>query len=485
MNTPFLKLPSGRDMTYQNKKTNVSTIMVRSFAGAIMIFLVIVGVASLFLNQQSLQDSRDIKTQKIHAILSNLIEPVLKIADVTEVRRLLQLASSTDEIYVVVDRVGNILMPDYTKSYLVNSLYTNSVTSIKCEGMHSIYKKIHESGFWINCSRLSHDEHGDLAVGSDKLLSFSRHKSIYISPIILYFSGLSLIVLLLMIGWFRHILYKNLIAPLLTLGNKISEKNLYPLTVNPSNSIIVNSPLEIYEIERAFDRLLGNLQAEHRQRTDSEKKTALFDLAARVAHDIRSPLAVIEMTLIASETEIPEDVVAMQKQAIRNIKEMANGLLESYRNDKLKNSSAASEVTSLVTAIENIISQKKHEWSGLPCNISLECRGNDKLIQTSANDLLRVLSNLLNNAYESLSDTRDIHITLETTSTESKLLIKDSGAGIPEMKINDVLSGLSLRQGGNGLGLSSARKYMESIGGGLELTSSLGLGTQVMLIFTH
>jgi hypothetical protein len=64
-----------------------------------------------------------------------------------------------------------------------------------------------------------------------------------------------------------------------------------------------------------------------------------------------------------------------------------------------------------------------------------------------------------------------------------KIEIKDSGNGIPENKIKQVLIGLSLKHKGKGLGLSSAHKYMNNIKGNLEIFSIENEGTSVNLNF--
>ena len=49
-------------------------------------------------------------------MLSQLIVPSLVISDLSEVRRLLYMASGDEETFLVVDNDGNIVMPDYDKS---------------------------------------------------------------------------------------------------------------------------------------------------------------------------------------------------------------------------------------------------------------------------------------------------------------------------------------------------------------------------------
>ena len=61
--------------------------------------------------------------------------------------------------------------------------------------------------------------------------------------------------------------------------------------------------------------------------------------------------------------------------------------------------------------------------------------------------------------------------------------IKDQGIGISENHIEQVFKrGVSLNKpGGNGLGLSDAKQFVEKIDGGIEIKSSVGQGTEVVI----
>lgn len=139
----------------------------------------------------------------------------------------------------------------------------------------------------------------------------------------------------------------------------------------------------------------------------------------------------------------------------------------------------------LSSQIEAAISLKRQEWQNNPCELEFIIQANAKphWIYAAPNDIKRTLSNLLNNAYESLRDHKKIQIILELDENHQKLHIHDTGSGIPESKMTSVLSGISLKHEGKGLGLSSAILYMSNIGGKLELSSTEGVGTHVALTF--
>lgn len=477
-------------------KLTIKKLIERSFIFSTLTILLITLIGAFYFNKQGLQERRDSNLQKTHEILSNLIAPVLTISDVTEIRRLLQLASSNESTFVVMDNNGGILMPDYAKIYLVKSLIGSNKMAIDCKNLRTVYKSINNNGYWINCSILKNED----LTGHDKnlgvLLSFSADKWLTLSPTMLIFVCVSILTLLYIVIWFRHILYKRLLRPLLLLGSQIVDKSQSPLTASSSIDDIGAAPYEIVEIKLAFEALLKNLQTEYHQRMENDKKAALFDLAAQVAHDIRSPLAVMEMTLHSTSKYILEENVNIQREAIQSVRNIANNLLDRYRKpnvDSARSSVINSDVDDgsiarpvfLSSLIEQVVSQKLFEWKNNSCEINVLINSDTKSICTyvAPNEIKRVISNLLNNAFESLFDKRKIILKLELSNEYLDLHISDSGTGIPADKINAVLTGSSLKHDGDGLGLSSAKRYLESLGGRLQLHSVLGAGTRVTLSF--
>jgi signal transduction histidine kinase len=230
-----------------------------------------------------------------------------------------------------------------------------------------------------------------------------------------------------------------------------------------------------------------------------EKEAALGHLAAEVAHDIRSPLAVLEITASNISNNIQGSQHFILKQAIQSVRDIANNLLEHHRSPKLSFTSENHTKSNsylyddgnierpilLSSLLEMTSSQKRQEWLINPCELDvvISSEAKRKWITGSPNDIKRIISNLLNNAYESLSSHRKINITLTTSNDMLKIEIRDSGNGIPDNIIKHVLNGLSLKHAGKGLGLSSASQYMQNINGSLELFSTLNKGTSISLYF--
>lgn len=104
-------------------------------------------------------------------------------------------------------------------------------------------------------------------------------------------------------------------------------------------------------------------------------------------------------------------------------------------------------------------------------------------------ELKRILSNLLNNAFESLSsvNSRRIWLSLEQERFHVLLSISDSGIGMSEETLRNIgIKGFSLgksdaSESGQGLGVYHAQESLSSWSGSLTFKSKLSEGTTVLL----
>lgn len=99
-----------------------------------------------------------------------------------------------------------------------------------------------------------------------------------------------------------------------------------------------------------------------------------------------------------------------------------------------------------------------------------------------------VLSNTINNSFESFTqnDSGFIEVILDSNEDKIILTVKDSGKGIPlhilsKLGTKGVTFGKEGTQSGNGLGVSHAKQRIEAMGGSYEIQSTEGLGTSVIM----
>jgi len=474
------------------KTQTIRYVIERSFVVACSSILIIMIVAAISFNHNHFQAIRQSSLNEIHDMLSHLLIPELSISNTVEVKRLLKLASTDGKIFSIIDVHGNIFIPDYTKIKLLKMIFHPDFIENSCEELHDIYKHVNGDKYLVNCTSLYDDSLGGHNQNLGALISFSQQRWSYFSSLMAYFALVGFMILLLLFMWFRSILQKKLLKPLLVLENVISQ------STNAENSGVFFekmgiAPVEIITIKNAFENMMYKLQTEHKQRLEIEKKTVLLELAAHVAHDIRSPLAVMEMELANKKKDKTESNHTVLRAAIQQVRDIANNLLSRYRHvtpdqepqEVIQDDGNHHCSLLFYNLLEGSVLNKIQEWCNDTIQLNLHASEMAKYFEIHAAPakIRSILSNLFNNAYEACNGTGKIQVNLEINNHFLQLNILDHGVGIPFDSIPDVLAGKSLKHSGNGLGLSTAKKYVESLGGELSIFSKHGEGTNVMLSF--
>ena len=239
---------------------------------------------------------------------------------------------------------------------------------------------------------------------------------------------------------------------------------------------------EFEELAASFERLLDNLRKREVDVAGSSRHKALGELAASVAHDIRSPLSALNI-VTASLRDLPEAKKSLLYSAIARINQIADDLLNVHRQEK----SVENSPGTLSEMIGEIVTEKRLQISALRRDItvrtSLEILGNYKLGCPPA-DFQRVLSNLITNSIEAINGDGVVSIRGEMDDVFVRIFIEDSGPGIPPQVLDKLgVQGISFgKAGGNGLGLLNAFRSVRSWGGNVLIESRMGEGTGVCLV---
>lgn len=248
---------------------------------------------------------------------------------------------------------------------------------------------------------------------------------------------------------------------------------------------------EVARIGQKFDHLLEALEDAQKEILATEKARALGSIASQVAHDIRSPLAVLDVAMDSVQADLPEDIRSMLRNAIGRIRDIANDLRTEHSGAyqaipkavALEDSPAIHPLSSLV---EQVVSEKRLQHS-TKLKVEIEAQLGKEIygvfVKVPATDFKRALSNLIDNAVESLPGTGKVVLRISTADGRALLTVTDTGKGIPE----ELLARIGERgfthgkSSGSGLGFYQARCTVERQGGTLNIRSKMGIGTTVEL----
>lgn len=253
-------------------------------------------------------------------------------------------------------------------------------------------------------------------------------------------------------------------------------KNLAKSLKSNSNFKSENSIEEINYLAQE----INSWQLKLEQMKSDENSIKLGKIAAQVAHDIRSPISVIDM-LINDAPNFPEERTLILRHALQRIEDISNNFLAQYKSPSEKEEITREYIPEI---LENMISEKRIQYGHR--NIEFVLTIEDTISSFSwvhAGDFKRVLSNLINNAIESISNSGTVKVNLFALENSLRIEIIDNGCGIdnemlPKIKAGGISVG---KKYGSGLGLSHAIKKIKEWNGTLEITSQVRVGTAISI----
>lgn len=209
------------------------------------------------------------------------------------------------------------------------------------------------------------------------------------------------------------------------------------------------------------------------------------DFVANISHDLRTPIATIQLlveTLQAGAMEKPKkrtkllDGIASQTLTLQQLAQelMDLSMIESGRMPLRLVETPLSHI--IDPAIARLMSQIERQHLQL-------VRQYDPHLQVlaDAESLQRVLQNLLHNAIKFTPEGGVVAIGARATPDEVQVFVRDTGPGIPPEHLDRIFERFyktdsSRTSGGSGLGLAIARHIVEGHGGRIWAESAPGEG---------
>lgn len=216
----------------------------------------------------------------------------------------------------------------------------------------------------------------------------------------------------------------------------------------------------------------------HRQ----EKLSALGQLAAGVAHEIRNPLTSMkgytEFLLIDEKDEARRehfDIILYEIERVNDIVEEFM-LLAKPKTDLLA-------VKNINTIISNTLSLFMYELKKMKVDLVFKTDAAELLVLCDEQRLKQVFINFVKNSVEAMPFGGKLTVTVEKQDDFAKITVKDTGIGIPKdnlSKIGDPF--FTTKENGTGMGLMISFKIIQSHNGKLEIDSKENEGTTLTVL---
>ncbi|MGE0449534.1 MAG: nitrogen regulation protein NR(II) [Vicinamibacterales bacterium] len=233
-------------------------------------------------------------------------------------------------------------------------------------------------------------------------------------------------------------------------------------------------------------------QMEERERL-RDRLASLGEMAAGIAHELKNPLAGIEVMAGLLRRQVPDSPAAQSLLAdILSEAKLANAIvvemLEFVRPVRLQ-----LEQTDVATILQQSLTNAEGKVPRRETRISLELSPALLPIDGDASQLCQVFSNLLTNAFEAVNGTGHVTVRAAVEATDHEdgsnesaghspmvvVDVIDDGPGIPADLSDRIFNPFfTTKTTGSGLGLPIVRKIVDAHDGRLDLSSESGRGTR-------
>lgn len=228
-------------------------------------------------------------------------------------------------------------------------------------------------------------------------------------------------------------------------------------------------------------KLLGNFMDDSftklAQALDNEVK-----IAAQVVHDIRSPLAALEM-IIKRLPEVEESKRILLRDALVHIRDIANNLEKTASS---KDDNDALRATQIAVLVDHLLSEKQVSLQNEKINFekSFHPEAYSFFISTVPSVMRRILTNVINNSCEAINEEGGlIKLSLNKVNEDIIIKVTDTGSGIPREKIESIfIRGFTTKSSGSGLGLYHAKENILNWNGNIGVNSIPSGGTEISIV---
>ena len=308
---------------------------------------------------------------------------------------------------------------------------------------------------------------------ANRLLSFDEHTSLCGLPIGMFVDPLDMPLI--------H-------ASLNKICCRQSDTESVQLSIHSSNNVQIPVEIALFyfpdedqSLVQLTIRDVSNRKEAEESMIQSEKLSVIGELSAGILHEIRNPLTSIKgfLQLMQTTEKLNQDYLDIIMREIEQIEKITSELLY-FTKPKSEHFSQVD--------LSNIVNETLQLFESQAVNLNtqmiLDSDGASHFILGDKTQLKQVFVNLIKNALEAIHGHGTITIRLTSSEQYEKVLIQDTGSGIPQHIFNNLgKSFFTTKETGTGLGLMVTYTIVKNHKGTVNVTSKEHCGTTFHLNF--
>lgn len=301
----------------------------------------------------------------------------------------------------------------------------------------------------------------------------------------------AILLILVVTSFILHLwIYRSVVTPLNKL--KLATQNIKAGNFDFEMPAVANN--ELGEVCRDFEemRLILKQSSEDKIHSDMEEK----ELIRNISHDLKTPLTAIKgyvEGILDGIADTPQKQEKYLKTIANKVNDMDKLIDELTIYSKLDTNRVPYSFAKLNLKgyFDDCCEEIRMDLEAQGIDLEYRCHaGNDVLIVADAEQLKRVINNIISNSVKYTEPSRKGKISIDVYDERdyAHIVIADNGKGIGVSELPRIFerfyrtdSSRNSRQGGSGIGLAIVKKIMEDHKGKIWAESVEGEGTTMHL----
>ena len=291
------------------------------------------------------------------------------------------------------------------------------------------------------------------------------------------------LVLLAISGGFSHWALRRSLQPLSALANSAAAISPSKWKLNPPEE--ARDTLELEPLTHAMTSMLHGL---HRAFTQQR------DFIANAAHELKTPVAILKSTLqsLLHRPRTSDEYRAGLEEALDDmarLEKLMHSMLRLARAEQWASGNLRRDLAPVDIGMTCQVAMERLQAVAQQHEVKIEFTANGSIrLPADADDLELVWSNLLENAIRFSPAGETVRINVRSNGNRGYVEVADKGPGIPASQLPHIFERFhrgdpsrARDTGGYGLGLAISKALVEAYGGTIELQSSPGEGTRMIV----
>lgn len=268
----------------------------------------------------------------------------------------------------------------------------------------------------------------------------------------------------------------------------ILKENKYAVFVSTALIVMIGI-ISIWILYQNQNSHLARMEEMERKLQHAERLSALGQLAAGVAHEIRNPLNAISMATQRVQREyVPQDeskqaafrrITGVIRDEIRRLNEIIEEFLTFSKSRRLD--FRHHSITEVLQKLTNLI-REEADLKGISIKTTLV--DNNVTVSMDVNKMKQALYNIMKNAMESISHEGTITVSTERAYDNTiHIKVTDTGSGLTKEEMHRIFNPeYTTKEKGLGLGLALAHEIVRGHRGEIKVESEVGKGSTFEVI---